>query len=368
MYGDGMQRLGNPWRMVWVGVAWCMAMVSIRAQAQVNHPTMALVVEPGPGTTSCPTQEKLEQLVAARLGYVPWDATSTRTLKVSMELRDHVWHGHVAAVGEGGEDLGQRHVQSQAGSCESLAEALVLPMSLAVDPMVLLRPAPVETLPPAPVQPQPVAPEPIQEDKPEEFVAPGHPEPDLQPVSPRVDTSMDILWNTVRGVVPHAILTVSCVTLFGLCGGCPSAGVMGFLLGAYGATCLGPTLGVIPPTVLVPGMTSLVDVVWHRKLRWVEWIAAAAVAGTAAFTAALVTVAAAWMLKAFWVYVLGQPDPRTSWEPHTQGPLIAITTLAGWMFASAAGVTAYAVTRWLMNRWRAEEPPPAWKRRHKDRS
>lgn len=119
---------------------------------------------------ACVTRPALEALVAARLGYSPFDPGTARTLEVSVV--DAPWSADVSFSG------GRRHLA--APTCEGLIETLAASIAVMVDPFGRGRPPPapeVQPPPTVPVPPPAVAPPPVSPQ-----AAAPHPELELSGV------------------------------------------------------------------------------------------------------------------------------------------------------------------------------------------
>lgn len=127
----------------------------LRAVAVEPLPTVALTYVRGEGAASCPGENDLRRLVAARLGVSPFSDPATLRIHASVtslasglearvDVRDA--DGHVRT----------RQLRSSARDCRELADAMVLTLSIAIDPMLALAPA----REPAPEQVEPPPPEP----------------------------------------------------------------------------------------------------------------------------------------------------------------------------------------------------------------
>jgi hypothetical protein len=105
-------------------------------------PTARLVYARGPGAETCPDEEALAALVAARLGYGPFRPIADNTLFAEVRREAGAFTADVKLVDGQGIVRGARHLASAAADCGDLAGALALSMSIALDPLSLTRPPP----------------------------------------------------------------------------------------------------------------------------------------------------------------------------------------------------------------------------------
>jgi hypothetical protein len=100
----------------------------------------------GPRAHSCADTNAITEAVSARLGYSPFALVSERVIDVRVSRDEGVWWAHLELF-EAGELRGQRTLRSDDPGCDALMDALVLTLSIAIDPMraLLGEPAPVPT-------------------------------------------------------------------------------------------------------------------------------------------------------------------------------------------------------------------------------
>ncbi|MEW5850521.1 MAG: hypothetical protein AB2A00_17175 [Myxococcota bacterium] len=109
----------------------------------------------GPGADSCPGEGDLKTAVAERLGYWPWRARADWTVLVEVAQEQERLRAHVALVDAHGQEHGTRVLESTSRDCVELMASTALAISIAVDPLVLMRP-PVPVTPPRPPTRTPV--------------------------------------------------------------------------------------------------------------------------------------------------------------------------------------------------------------------
>jgi hypothetical protein len=118
----------------------------------------------GRGADGCPDETALREGVATRLGYDPFVPGDTRVVRVTME-HGTTWRA-VVELREGTGAEGRQELSSRAATCEELASAVMLAVSIAVDPMSarmaplasVAKPEPLAVAGVAPPAPEPVPP------------------------------------------------------------------------------------------------------------------------------------------------------------------------------------------------------------------
>ncbi|MCB9555816.1 MAG: hypothetical protein H6707_06895 [Deltaproteobacteria bacterium] len=90
----------------------------------------------------CPRPDDVRRAVAARLGYVPFRPQSATVVIAHIKRNGRGLRGFVALRRRDGTLAGQRQLASSTGDCRELAAALELAVSIAIDPLILLRPSP----------------------------------------------------------------------------------------------------------------------------------------------------------------------------------------------------------------------------------
>jgi len=123
----------------------------------------SLVYEVGAVGAACPDEQWVRSAVSARLGRDPFDATAPMLVKSRIE-RIGAGPGlrGLVVVERADGTSGRRTLTSPTGDCLELASSLELAITLAIEPLLLARPAPspvavAQPLPPAPA-PLPSAP------------------------------------------------------------------------------------------------------------------------------------------------------------------------------------------------------------------
>ncbi|MGA9524261.1 MAG: hypothetical protein WBV82_22595 [Myxococcaceae bacterium] len=129
---------------------------------------------------SCPSESELQALVAARLGFDPFDPDARLLTTVAIVKRNSRLQGTVELRDEDDKLVGAREVEAPVGQCSALADSLALTLAIAIDPQLLTRvasPPAAEPAPPTPPAPAPPAPEPVP--------TPAPPMPQHRPSTPK---------------------------------------------------------------------------------------------------------------------------------------------------------------------------------------
>ena len=131
--------------------------VTALARDAAASPTSRLVYVRGSGAESCPDEPEMRRAVATRLGYDPFRPLASTTLTAEVRRENGVFRGRVRLVDDAGVERGARDLESRAADCRDLTTAMALSMSIAIDPLSLMRPTP----PAAEVVDPPVSPVPV---------------------------------------------------------------------------------------------------------------------------------------------------------------------------------------------------------------
>jgi hypothetical protein len=114
-----------------------------------------LQLERGAEAASCPDEKALSDLVAARLGYEPFDDAAALRVSVRfVEGAGQALQSEVKLFDRDGTEKGERVLVSSRGDCEELASTTALTISILLDPRSGMGPRPVGP-PPAPVWKEP---------------------------------------------------------------------------------------------------------------------------------------------------------------------------------------------------------------------
>jgi hypothetical protein len=129
--------------------------ISLRARAD-DRRTARLDYDRALAATACPSEVELRAAVAGRLGYDPFIAGSRRVVHARITRERERLQAFVSVDEPDGSRRERGPISSAAMDCHELGEALSLALSIAVDPLALVRgPEHVETSAPA-VVPAPV--------------------------------------------------------------------------------------------------------------------------------------------------------------------------------------------------------------------
>ena len=106
----------------------------------------------------------MRRAVATRLGYDPFRPHAATILTAEVKREKGVFHGRVRLVDDAGVERGTRDLESRAEDCRDLTTAMALSMSIAIDPLSMLRgaqaPPEVSAEPPVAEGPAPTEPAP----------------------------------------------------------------------------------------------------------------------------------------------------------------------------------------------------------------
>jgi hypothetical protein len=103
----------------------------------------------------------MRRAVATRLGYDPFRPLASTTLTAEIRREKGTFRGHVKLVDDAGVERGARDLESRADDCSDLTTAMALSMSIAIDPLSMLRPPPkIEDPTPGGEAPPPTEPSP----------------------------------------------------------------------------------------------------------------------------------------------------------------------------------------------------------------
>ena len=122
--------------------------------ARAEHASVTLSYTSARSATSCPDENTFRGLVAARLGYDPFESAGVRTLAVDFERRGNEVVGRLELSADGDAKSVKRTLRTSEDDCFELATSMALVVAVAVDPNAL-----AESTPP-PATPQPSAPVP----------------------------------------------------------------------------------------------------------------------------------------------------------------------------------------------------------------
>jgi len=119
-----------------------------RAEADPVLAEASFLYERQPGAEQCPAEPAIREQVALRLGYYPFRDGAARRVTVSLQPGAHGLSAHITTENaRAGELAASRDIDSEGTGCDELAQAVVLAVSLAIDPMSMTRPRSPHPLP-----------------------------------------------------------------------------------------------------------------------------------------------------------------------------------------------------------------------------
>ena len=200
-------RMPGVWAALLLTVVHGLAASSgVHAQAQ---PRAELTLTTPSGATGCPSELELKRSVAAELGYWPFDPPFAKHVRARIEPAGVGLAGLVEVSSAQGEPVGSRRLSSPTRDCSELAAALVLALSVAIDPTILVRPA----APPAPAPAAVPEPTPVAQPVVSQPLAPPAPAREQPPAEPAARPALHVLGavSTLLSVgalpAPHAAFT-----------------------------------------------------------------------------------------------------------------------------------------------------------------
>jgi hypothetical protein len=128
--------------------------------------TAELHYERSAGAESCPDAAGIERAVIQRLGYDPFTAGASRTIRAQMLADGRALRSRIQIEEAANARTGAREITSASGNCAELAASTALAIAIAIDPLALTRPpgvAPPERHEPEPRRSTPRAREPSAE-------------------------------------------------------------------------------------------------------------------------------------------------------------------------------------------------------------
>lgn len=142
-------------------VSWVGSLAAVTAtagQARGDEaPEVDLRYQVEASVVDCPDEATLRQEVVARLGRDPFRARAPALVSVTIAPEASTLVATVNAQGLAQASEGQRTLQAGRDECGELVSAIALGIAIAIDPRVLVRPAPpsppVASPPPAPASP-----------------------------------------------------------------------------------------------------------------------------------------------------------------------------------------------------------------------
>lgn len=191
------------------GLALVLAVATMASAQAEQRQTATLAYTRAPGAEACPDEQELRDAVSGRLGYVPFQAEAERRIDVRFGKSGTKL---IATLRVARPDAPPktRTLESEAGDCIELAQAVALALSVAIDPLGATRPAEPDPEPaPETREPEPVpAPAPTAE-PPAPTARPAEPRPsppiarDRGPTEPEdLRLSLAAIGRTAWGELP----------------------------------------------------------------------------------------------------------------------------------------------------------------------
>ncbi|MHB8876315.1 MAG: hypothetical protein ACYC8T_21695 [Myxococcaceae bacterium] len=125
----------------------------LSAVSLTEVPSVRFLYQRGPGAEQCPDEQAVRNAVAVRLGYDALRPQALRSAEARVERAEHGLVARIALRDASGAPLGEREVSAAHFDCAELAEAMVLALSIAIDPLGTGKKqaeAPPPALPPPP--------------------------------------------------------------------------------------------------------------------------------------------------------------------------------------------------------------------------
>jgi hypothetical protein len=122
-------------------------------------PRWRLVYFRDAAAVGCPDEDELRRAVAARLGRDPFDTHASGSVVATITKTGSVLAGTVEVTNEAGVSRGRRELSASAATCEEMASAIAISISIAVDPEHALAGEPSEM---AEETAKPAAPTPVE--------------------------------------------------------------------------------------------------------------------------------------------------------------------------------------------------------------
>jgi hypothetical protein len=134
-----------------LAIAFLLFAGNAHAQGEDARERVRLDWQRGPGAESCASEAEIGRRVAARLGRDPFQTDAKRTIAARVERGADGWRAQISVLGPDGKPVATREpLRSNAADCSAVSDAAVLSIALAIEPDLMLGPAPASEPPPAP--------------------------------------------------------------------------------------------------------------------------------------------------------------------------------------------------------------------------
>src|SRR5262245_29236928 len=115
------------------------------ARAENGRETARLTYVVAANASGCPDEESFRNLVAARLGYDPFEPDGKHAAVVKIARQGGLLRAEARVTREGQPEPGARELEGGLGQCEALTSALATAVAIALDPVRGTQgPAPVQ--------------------------------------------------------------------------------------------------------------------------------------------------------------------------------------------------------------------------------
>jgi hypothetical protein len=165
---------------------------------------------PDPGGR-CPASKTMENAIAARLGFFPFDERGTVLVRATIRSEAQELIGVVEMTDQSGKVVGRRVLRSSSSDCEGLTEAMAVAISVALEPLALRPPESPRSSAPASFTPAPAPPSSSASSAPgpvEPARVPPLRNPHAEPIEPpRLHASLGAM--TTTGTTPGTALGVT---------------------------------------------------------------------------------------------------------------------------------------------------------------
>lgn len=135
---------------LWIALALTLVPSAARAEGAARE-RVRLDWQRGSGAETCADEAEIGRRVAGRLGRDPFGVEAKRTISGRVSRTPDGWRADISVVGPDGAILATREpLRSSAADCTAVSDAAVLSIALAIEPELMLGPAPATEVPPAP--------------------------------------------------------------------------------------------------------------------------------------------------------------------------------------------------------------------------
>jgi hypothetical protein len=144
-------------------VGWFGALILILATLDTHPSSVRLVFERQPGAESCPGEEAIRAAVVGRLGVDPFDSESKKVIRCTMGGATGRLEARIEVVASSTSRPATRELVSKRSDCIELGDAVVLALSIAINPRFAAGPAKTSAATELSAAPEPPPPTPLPE-------------------------------------------------------------------------------------------------------------------------------------------------------------------------------------------------------------